>query len=254
MTRCTRLIVTALTLAGAVPADGQSREEHAALLLEYSEASSILESYRGSVVTHLTGLGVVVDAELEAVLDRHFEVEALEELLWDRFLEQGDDAQFTAAAALVTDGAIGRIERAIEADPPAEDLEAYVQTLQANPPPDARIELVAEVAGAQAAGEFFVMLFESTREAAHTIAAALDPSARPFEPMGGQLQAAQAEQSFYGAVAAFLHRYQKISDDDLRQALEEWLDPAGSWFAVAYSAAVGQTAIAAGELAAAELR
>lgn len=110
------------------------------------------------------------------------------------------------------------------------------------------------IAAAQAAGDFFVLVGERTREAAHRIAAAKDPTLGAFEAISDEEWAQRSQSNFMGVVVSFLHRYESVSDELMAEALEEWKSDAGVWYVRAYSEALGETAVAAGVALAAEIR
>jgi hypothetical protein len=247
-TLCRAVSFAALALL-AIPigALGQTPSESTAILLAHSEVESILGGFRPGVEDELTGMGFDVSPRLLAALDQYFSLGALMPLMHRRFEAQGRAALMTAAAALAERGAISRVESTAESAPPSTSLEEYVAALDTAPPARQRIQLVAQLAAAQAAGDFFVLLSEGLRQAAHVIADV------EFEPISDQQWQEAAQQALLGAVVGFLHRYENVSDADLAAALEEWTSEPGSWYVQAYSLALAETALEAAELAAEQL-
>jgi hypothetical protein len=56
-------------------------------------------------------MGIELTREVVAALDSHLGVDALTRIMEERFAAQGDSATFAAAASLVRDGVIARVEQ-----------------------------------------------------------------------------------------------------------------------------------------------
>lgn len=252
---CHRLVSMLLTahLVGAARTDGQVAPSSVTVLLAYSEVESVLSGYRARFEGHLVDLDVVLAPSVIAALDRHLSVEALLPILRSRLEAQGAEADLLAAATMVDTGAIGRVNGLMSSYAPRRTVEEYLRDIESSPPPEARVQLVAEVVRTQGAGEFFITLSERTREAAHRVAAAITPSAGDFRPITHDAWREYTQQSFAGAVLSFLHRYDGIPDPLLQAFLSDWRSEAGQWYVAAYSQALGETALVAAERIASEL-
>ncbi len=249
------LLILVLILCTARLAAAQSpAADDVSILLAHSEVEDVLGSVREGVGAELAGLEVAETSELQGAMDRHLSLDALLPLMRSRFEDQGDASDFAAAALLIREGALGRAEAMADSLPPATSLEVYAEQFADNPPPRARIQLAVELAAAQSASVFFVMLTERLRAAAHRIAAEVAPETPSFEPLSEADQAAQAEAFFPGAVVSFLYQYGNLTDDVLAGALQDWKTEAGAWYVQAYSLALGETIALAAENVRAELQ
>lgn len=241
-------------LASSSPIQGQTSSRSVTFLLEHSEVESMLSGFRDDIEGELVSLGVDLSAEILAALNRHLSVEALLPVMASLFEAQGDGAMIDAAASLVEGGAIARVDEIIDASDPSVTVGEYLEMIRADPPPRARIQLVARMVSAQAAGDFFVLISERTKEAAYLIAEAVSTGNDPFEPLTEERWVEQAERNFNGALVSFLHRYDPVSDSDLADALSDWTSDPGGWYISAYSLALGETALAAARAIAEEIR
>ncbi len=164
-----------------------------------------------------------------------------------RFDAKTDSTLAAEAARFVSDGAIGRVDSIADTGPPSEDIDTFVGRLRTSPPPRERVELIAELARAQSAGDFFLLVGEKGREAAHRIAGALAEGVRPFQPLSEADRIEISEEYLNGVTISFLHGYQAVADAELRAALDEWSSPAGEWYVRAYSEALGETVLVAAD-------
>lgn len=172
---------------------------------------------------------------------------ALMPIMQRRFDAKADSVLTAEAVRLVREGAIGRVDSITEATPPSEDIDTFVAQLRTSPPPRERVELIVEMARARSAGEFFLLVGERAREAAHRIAGSLAEGVRPFQPLSETDRNEIAEEYLNGVTISFLHRYQAVPDAVLRAALEEWSSAAGEWYVRAYSEALGETVLVAAD-------
>lgn len=172
---------------------------------------------------------------------------ALTPIMERRFDAKADSVLTPEAARLVREGAIGRVDSIAEATPPAEDIDTFVAGLRTSPPPRERVELIAELARAQSAGDFFLLVGERAREAAHRIAGSLGEGVPPFQPLPEADRIEISEEYLDGVTVSFLHGYQAVPVADLRAALDEWSSAAGEWYVRAYSEALGETVLVAAD-------
>lgn len=215
-------------------------------LLDRSEAESILGAYHESVQREVVRLlrRPLTDGEA-ATIREGLTLSALTPIMERRFDAKADSALTPEAARLVRDGAIGRVDSIADATPPADDIDTFVGGLRTSPPPRERVELIAELARAQSAGDFFLLVGERAREAAHRIAGSLTEGVPPFQPLPEADRIEISEEYLNGVAISFLHGYQAVPDAELRAALEEWSSPAGEWYVRAYSEALGETVLVA---------
>jgi hypothetical protein len=257
MTAALRGVVYLLALATllpASPADAQSDSEAVTALLDHSEVEAILGSFEEGVRAAVGQLsGSTLSAEASEVLGRHLTIDALLPITRAELEGRGTSETLRAAAGLAEAGAISKVDSIANARPPASTLEEYAASLEAAPPPRERITLVAQIASAQFAGDFYVLLSERIQESAHIIVAAMDPDVPPYAPPTEAAWREQSQQNLLGAVVSFLYRYESVDDDLLEAALTEWSSPAGSWYAEAYTLALGETLLIAADAIAAEL-
>lgn len=243
-----------LVALSTLPAQAQEVDPSTTRLLEYSEVRSILGGFHDGIGGTLASRGIELTPEQDEVLSEALSVETLLPIMRHQFERLGDSEIRAAAAALVRDGALAQVESAVDAQPPSTTIEEYLAELEREPPPQARVRLVSDVIMAQAAGAFYVLLEERTREAAHRIVQALETSSEPFEPISEEEWVARAEQGHLQALVSFLHRYENVPDDLMRSSLDEWNSDPGSWFVEAYSRALGETLLAAADTVANTLK
>lgn len=217
-------------------------------LLDYSEAESMLGAYHESVEREVVRLlqRPLTDAEATAVREG-LALTTLMPIMERRFDAKVDPELAPEAARLVKEGAIGRVDSIAGANPPSEDIDAFVGRLAASPPPRDRVALIARMARAQSAGDFFLLVGERAREAAHRIADSLAEGIPPFQPLPEPDQIEISEEYLNGVTVSFLQQYEAVPDADLRAALDEWSTPAGEWYVRAYSEALGETVLVAAD-------
>ncbi len=216
-------------------------------LLAYSEAEGVLAGFRPAFNQHLAQLGVRPTAELNAALDEVLTVEALLPIMREAFAAQGEPAAFAAAAELVRGGAIGRVHAQVDTIELTVPLAEYAATVDASPPPQERLELIGSITQSQAAGEFYLLMSETQREASTMVASAMSVDVSEFVPLPEDQQAELNQQYLIGAFYSFLQRYESVSDAELNQVLAEWQSDTGRWFVRAYSYAVAEVAYEAAD-------
>lgn len=207
----------------------------------------MLAGFRPGFDQHLAQLGIAPTDELKAALDEVLTVDALLPIMREAFLAQGEPAAFAAAAELVRDGAIGRVHAQVDTIELAVPLAEYAATIDANPPPQARLELIGSITQSQAAGEFYLLMSETQREASAMVASAVSADVPEFVPLPEPQQAELNQQYLIGAFYSFLQRYESVSDEELNQVLTEWQSDPGRWFVQAYSYAVAEVAYEAAD-------
>ena len=253
--RVTGLSLSLVAAAGVVASlAAQSIDSDVAALLDYSELESVLATLPDGIRATLGQLSSdPLPEAVSAALDRQFSVTSLRRIMETQFTAQGDDSMIVAAAQLVQTGAIKSVQDLIRQGEPDSSLEEYAASLNTSPPPQERIQLVAQIASVQLAGDFYVVLNERTLQAAHTIAAVAWPGAPPYEPPTDEALVARAQQNLMGAVVTFLWQYQAIDDALLQRALEEWSSDPGAWYSRAYTLALADTITLAAEAVAADV-
>lgn len=234
--------VLAPPLGAQAPADMEALEA----ILEYSLVDNILSGQAMAFSNAVRGVvGTSEDRDLDE-LDRFVS----EEFAPDRMRADVISAMYEASlpivleelSRLLTVGAIGQVRDIVDAYDPPETLEAYVQTLQAQPPPEERVVLMAALADAQQAAGFYLLLDESAREGAHQVARALTHGqAAAYEPLAEAVIQSQLQRGFQFAVVSFLHRYRPVEDELVAGATADYQTAAGQWYVENYSLALAES-------------
>lgn len=217
-------------------------------LLEHSAVESMLGAYQESVEREVVRLlrRPLTDDEA-ATIRRGLRPDALLPIMERRFETKVDPRLTPEAVRLVTEGAIGRVDSIADSNPPTEDIDTFVGRLREAPPPRERVALIARLARAQSAGDFFLLVGERAREAAHRIAGSLSDGVPEFQPLPEADRTEISEEYLNGVTVSFLQQYQAVPEAELRAALEEWSTPAGEWYVRAYSEALGETVLVAAD-------
>ena len=156
--------------------------------------------------------------------------------------------------AFFEDGATAALARAAAANEPTKSLNDFARGLMDDPPPEARVRVVAEWVRVQGAGDFYVLMDQALSEGAHTVLAEFRPDAPGFVPLSGDPLFDQLEASFEAALVSFLHRYEGVSDDLIEQATAEYAGESGRWYVETYSLAVAEALRSAAQRTTTELR
>jgi hypothetical protein len=236
-------LASCATTPGATPVSPATRT-----LLDHSEAESILGAYQESVEREVVRLvrRPLTDDERAAIREG-LSLATLMPIMERSFDAKGDPELTGEAARLVREGALGRVDSISEANPPSDGIDRFVARLRASPPPRERVELIARLARAQSAGDFFLLVGERAREAAHRIGGSLSPAVPPFQPLPEADRMEISEEYLNSITVSFLQQYEAVPDAELRAAVDEWSTPAGEWYVSAYSEALGETILVAAD-------
>jgi hypothetical protein len=234
------LVLSASSLAA--PLAAQAPPALVDSLLEHSEVESMLSGVRPGVQAALEAiLDVPLPSAVAASLDDQLAVATLRERMVTEFAMWGDRRDFESALALMASPAMARLDSLVEAAPASESIEEFARGLQADPPAPARVRVVARLAAAQRAGDFFVLIDERMREAAYLIASAVMSDAPPFEPIDEAAWNDAARQNLMGVLISFLYRYRLADDSLLEEVASAWESEAGQWYVESYSYSLGET-------------
>ena len=257
--------VPLLLLLGTVlgPAPGHAQAENAHLeqiyeVLEYSKLDAVTGDFVDAFLAQVESLlpAPLSDEDsgrLAESVKGDFSYDSVRVYVAEAMLERSDPEVVQELLGWLPSGASAEIDELVGDSEPAVDLETYAQSLQANPPPEARIQLVAEWASVQAAGDFYALLLDAQIYAAHRIAGALSADAPAYEPPTPEQLQQYAMGGFNVAVLSFLQRLESIDETLIRSAIEQFSSDSGQWFVEAYSYALGDAIRIAGEHAAARL-
>ena len=259
------IVVRALVLlwmtSAVLPLSAQDNDllaEKVAHVLEYAKLGAVVGSLADAFPAQVQALlpEPLDEAEAQRLADavqEHFSVAGLRELTVAAMTETANDTMLDDLLGWLPTGASSEIDALVDDEPPAVELETYAQTLSANPPPQARILVVAEWATAQAAADFYVLVSDAHAYAVHQMAGALSADAPVYQlPTEAQLQES-LEGAFNIAVISFLQRFESIPDALIREATTQYSSESGQWFVEAYTLALNQAIRWAGDQVAAEL-
>ncbi len=228
-----------------IPVGALAQDELAAieLILEYSLVDNVLE---GQATAFLVALEQVVGSEVdlesagvERVVGEEFALDRMRKDVVDLLRESSVPVVLEEVSELLSTSSIAQVSDLLADYEPPETLEAFVQTLQAKPPPRERVALLAGLAEAQQAAGFYLLLDETTREGAHELAAVLtEDRSPPYDALEDSVAEEQLERGHQFAVVSFLHRYRPVEDTLIASATSDYRTRQGQWYVENYSLAL----------------
>jgi hypothetical protein len=184
-------------------------------------------------------------ARLEPALREELAPDRIREDVVAFLVREAPEGRLASVLEGLRSGAAARADSVAGAAPSTETLEEYMAGLAASPPPPERLEAVAELASARAEPDFWVVLSEAVRRAAHGVATSVD-TVPPYEPMDEAGYLVLREEALENVVISGLYRYRHATDDLLRRAAGAWSAAPVAWFAETYTLAVAEAILAAG--------
>lgn len=209
-------------------------------LLLHTEAPSFVAAVEDAFGQHFVRLSTNLSTlqEVDAAASEAFADSLVYRDIAEFLASEADPAVLRTVLGWLGSGAAAEIRTITDSTELGQSFDDFLESLRESPPDPARLELVDRWARARRAGEFVLLLDEAQREAAHTVASALDPGAPPFEPISDDEFGRAYSQTRAYAVASFLHRFQPVPDDVLEAATKEYESESGQWFVEAYSLAL----------------
>lgn len=230
--------------------ESSSGSEPIDVILQYSMIDNVVQGQGAAVMAQLReglpGHDEETIGELEALVLEEYSVDLLRADVRQFMLDQSLPVILDDLVGWLGTGAQAEIREIEDSYEPPESLQEYAQGLASNPPPEARILLVAEWARVQGAGDFYVLLQEAARQAAQEMARLVDPASPAYTPLTEELYLQQVQQGFQFALVSFLHRFRPASDELIRTAITEYERESGQWYAEAYSFGVAEAIRSAG--------
>jgi len=246
-------------LACPLPAQEPSPRVRAGIdsLLTTSRIKDVLASLGPAVAAQLQDMAPDLTAEqrerVGTQVARHFHPDSLYASVLATMVSEAEEGRVVEVLRWLASGPVAEARAIADAYEPTLTLEAFVEGLREHPPPEERVRLLAKLAHAQSSGHFYLVLGETTRGAAHTLAKALRPDLPVFRSIPPE-QAEQALEAYHGqAVVSFLHRFESVPDHLLSIVAERYQSEGGRWYVESYVRAVGDAVLTAAERASAEL-
>ena len=237
-----RTVTATVLCLSVLPRTGLAQDDfegdvHA--LLEFAKMEAVVSSLSEAFTTQvspLTGALATDDlVQLEAVVAEEFSFEKVHEDVVKFLMDSGDPETVSELLRWLPSGATGELAQVQEEYEPAQSLEEYALGLQTSPPAQTRVMVIAEWASVQGAADFYVLLEESQRAAAHEVASALVPDAPAFEWSSEAELEERLQGAFNVSLVSFLQRLEPASDDLIRAATEEYASDSGQWFVEQYT-------------------
>lgn len=233
-------------LSAPIAAQTESAAATLDLILEYSLVENILGGQSEAFILAVQQAGgSTTDArldELTRVVSEEFASNRMRQDVVSSMYEASLPVILESLSVLLTTGSIAEVTDITGNYEPPESLEEYLSTFEGNPPPEARVALIAALADAQEAAGFYLLLDEAAREGAHEVASAMTEGASPgFEPLEESVIQDQLQRGFQFAVLSFLHRYRPVEDSLVASATAEYQTEAGQWYVVNYSTALAES-------------
>ena len=219
-------------------------------VLDILQVENVLRP-RGPAFTRQVALlvGDPTDDELERLVlavGASFAYDSLRADVISFLLEEAPEGAVSSALSWLEAGANAEVRRISDAYEAPMTLQEYTLEFTEEPPSEARVRLVAELASGRAEPEFFVLLQEALSEAAFRVAGALRPATPRFQPLAGDDLQFALESSMGATVIRMLHGYETVPDELVRRATQEYGTASGRWLAESYPLAVAQAIRAAG--------
>jgi hypothetical protein len=248
------LVAVALVAVTAGIAAAQVSQAQAREVLETSNADDVVAQVATQIVTGLGAMGTADTARFAAAVRQHYAAEALLSAMAERIAQTAPADTFTQLRTwLLAEPMLGLQARADSAAK-RETLEAFVQRVQADRPPEPRIALAARFATAQDAGMFYFRFLTALQESAFGVARAAGMTV-PDMPEPSAADRAQAVAGFGNMAAmSFLQQLEPLSEADATSLIEAWESPSGRWYVAAYTDALVHALEEAGRRAAAAVK
>ena len=248
------LVATALGAVTAGAAAAQVTQAQAREVLETSQADDVVGMVAGQIVTGLAAMGAADTARIAAAVRQHYAAETLLSAMAERIAQNAPPDTFAQLRSWLLAAPMLSLQARGDSAAQRETLEAFVQRVQADRPPEPRIALAARFATAQDAGEFYFRFLTALQESAFGVARAAGMTV-PDMPEPSAADRAQAVAGF-GNMAAmtFLQRLEPLSEADAASLIEAWESPSGRWYVAAYTDALVHALEEAGRRAAAAVK
>jgi hypothetical protein len=252
------LLLLALAVpGGALPAQERAGQAPLEEVLALSGVSTILAGAGAQVWARVSDVAAGLPPGGEERIMDAVRAEFTLPLLYADVLEvlesEGDPERVAQLLSLLTGGATGELRRLSGEQEPGGSLDEFTRELEVNRPPRERLDLVLRWTEVQGTADFYLLVGESARRAAHDILdAGLDADA-PYEPLGDVEVTELRETLAAGAFLSHLRQLQQVPDSLIEAAVAEGLSPPAAWWAGAWGLSVGVAIRRAGERAAARL-
>lgn len=226
-------------------------------LLATSEIRAVLRSIAPSVEQQALALaasaGGTVPGTVTGAVRAGFGEDVLYVIMRDRLASYGTEREFLDVLAWAETGPIAEVRELADSALPVEALEGFARALEVDPPPEARTALILRLAEEQMTADFYVIIEEAVREAAHIVAGAAAEGVPGFEPMSEERAALALQNAFALGALSYLQRYRPVSDSLLSQAVLRYGSAEGQWYVNSYALALMETILQAADRVAASL-
>ena len=191
---------------------------------------------------------------VKAALEEHYAPFSLYRHIRRHMKEHSSEDVVTHLIDWLFDDAMVIQQATVDAYEPELTLEAYAASLQDARPPQERINLMMRFVKTNQVGTFYVGLQTAVRDATNKILASLPGASDPI-PAPSLAERSQMEMNFdFGAIVAFLWRYQPLTDEQIEQTVDWYETESGQWYVQAYTEALTSALTAAGENVANQIR
>ena len=241
-------------------ATAQSTSPHRANIegiLEFSQVESITSGIGKSLVARVSALAGDLSLDEQnrlrsAISSGFIQHDLHSDIVGFMSVEAKNDVVETVLERLRT-GAISEIRRIESAYTPSQSLEKYAAGLEGSMPSGERLNLAARWAAAQSTGDFYIILEEAEREAAHELLRAVRGDAPAFVPLSHSEYEREHESQTGMAVLSLLYRFETVSNELLREAIAEYESESGQWYIESYTFGIVEALWLAGQRAARQL-
>jgi hypothetical protein len=238
------LAVAALGLALPVDALAQQEDlEAIEVILGYSLVDDVLSEQADAflgVLEQIAG-GGVASPEIEQVVREEFDPTRLRGYVVEELRGTSLPSELTEIADLLRNGAIGQVSDLVVGYEPPESFQVFVITLETSPPPEERVEVLAQLADAQQASGFYLLLDETIREGAHRVLSVLtDGSSPPYAPLELSVEAEQLRRGRQFTIVSYLHRFGRVDDALVQAATMDYRTETGQRYVERYSLSLAE--------------
>jgi len=252
------VLVLGLALPGGA-LSGQERVDPAPLeqVLALSGVGTVLAGAGAQVWARVSDVAAALPPGGEERIMDAVRAEFTPSLLYADVLDvlesEGDPERVAQLLTILTQGATGEVRRLSGEQEPVGSLDDFTRELEVNRPPRERLELVLRWTEIQGTADFYLLVGESARRAAHDILDAGLEADAPYVPLGDLEVTELRETLAAGAFLSHLRQLQPVPDSLIQAAVTEGLSPPAVWWTDAWGLAVGVALRRAGERAAARL-